>query len=183
MASTWEPQTRGAVVPPEILAAARILRWLGWLCLLVPAAALVYTFPVGFFLLLLGGALVVAPPVTFGLVGLRLARALRHGHYALGALVFAGLQGGLLLLLAGVSTSWDATSPGEGTFYWIVTFTTFLAGAASLGAAALIAASAGRIRIPQHAVPPPPAVGPWVFGGVVLLGIAAVVTAVVAGAG
>lgn len=183
MASTRAPETPGAYVPEEVLVAARILRGLAWLCLLVPAAALAYTFPFGFLVLLFGGLFLVGPPLAFGLVGLRLAKALRRGHYAVGALAFAGLQGGLLVALALVSTTWDPMSPGEGTFFWIVTFATFLAGAASLGAAALIAARAGRIRIPEHSAPPPPAIGPWVFGGVLLLGIALLTTAVATGSG
>lgn len=170
MGSTLETPSE-AVVPPPLVAAARLLRGLAWVCALVPAGLLVYTFPIGLVLILFGGSILVAPPVAFSIVGFRLSKSLRRGHRAVAALVFAGVQGCALFALSFHSTTWEPKTPGEGTFFWITTFATFLGGAASAGAALLIAAGVNDLRAPVDELEPGPRLWPWLVaaGGALLL--------------
>lgn len=130
-------------MPPAVIAAARVLRALAWIALAVPAGLLVYTFPLGFALLLFGGALIVAPPIALGIVGLRLAKSLESGRRRGAALAFGTVQGLALLALSLHATTWDPRDAGEATFYRLAWYLFALAGAASLSVPVLLTWGAG----------------------------------------
>jgi hypothetical protein len=86
--------------------AAKLVRFLAWVEILLPLAFVVVTIPASLYLLIFGGIILVAPPVALGILGLGIAKGLRARTRAAAAAVWSLVHVAALGALAIHSTTW-----------------------------------------------------------------------------
>ena len=165
-------------MPSKQTVAARVVRVLAWIQIAVPLGAVVVLLPGSLFLLLLGGIIVVAPPVALGVIGLGIAKGLRRGHRELAAVALSTLQAGAYILLALHSITWDADTQGGANFFLLVRIVFWLAAAANVSVLVILAAPAReptteRVEATEQIPDLKPSLWPWLVAAAVILALIA----------
>jgi hypothetical protein len=161
---------------PTVRAAARVARAIAFLEIAVPVVFIVATIPGSLYFLLLGGLIVVAPLVAFGIVGLAFARSIERGHRFFGASLFELIQAAIFAGLALHSVTWDPTDRFSEVAFPIVTIALWCGVVGSISVPLLLVVTSPQPRYPGDERP---ALFPWLILSLLFLVLVAAMCGVV----
>ena len=159
---------------PNYLIAARVLRVLSWAQIAIPVAAIVVTLPGSLYVLLLGGVIIVAPPIALAVIGLGIARGLVTGRRIAAAVVLTIVQTGAYAALAFHSRTWDPSTRGEANFFLLMQIVFWMASIANLSVPFVLAVRTPSRKegpVPVENVDLTPPLWPWIVAAIVIMSL------------
>lgn len=153
-----------------------MVRVFAWIQILIPTAVTVFTIPASLIIIVMGGIILVAPPIACGLVGLGIAKGLRHGHRERAAVALSVLQAFAYMFLALHSVSWDPTTQGEANFFLLARIVFWVAVAVNFSVPFILVAPT-RAPVAEPGETPStipdlkPALWPWLVAAAIILAL------------